>query len=369
LADEKQALEEKLVHEKTALHNEKQGLEEQLRAALLKLEEAEELLGKEKALREQMECMHRAVVEENASLQQSLREQMDEASSAKTELLRFQASAERDGKLVETLRQRVDEGESRIAELTDEAEGFRQEKAEWESEREDLLNQTEVLTEERDAARQNEEELYEELRERTNDLEKLQESYVDMTDRCNEYQDTISDLREEVESMKNMVMDDHRLFVSAPPSVAATPAAGPSESFAQTPNTSYVPGTASAVSFTSQSAPRLSGIAHVFSAAEIGKSTNSFLSHAVIALAIVFLVLFSNACFLAPVEEAGDDLYILDKESEKGKSPRAAVLVSSAKPSTAEAEEEEEYAIDDEEDDEGGNEDYEEDEFENDFED
>lgn len=266
MADEKLALEEKLVHEKTALHNEKQGLEEQLRAALLKLEEAEELLRKEKMLREQIESMHQSVVDENASLQSSLREQMEEASIAKTDLLRFQASAERDGKLVETLRQRVEEGEIRITELVDEAEEFRKEKAAWDSEREDLLNQTEVLTEERDAARQNEEELFEELRERTNDLEKLQESYVDMTDRCNEYQDTISDLREEMDSMKTMVMDDHRLFVASTPATAIPASISSNSPVLET----RTPAVASTLTFSSQSAPVLPGTAHSLVATTTG---------------------------------------------------------------------------------------------------
>ena len=215
LAGEKVALEEKLAHEKNTLHTEKQGLEDQLRIALLKVDEAEKLASKEKHLREQLEAMHRSAVEENTTLQQCVRDQLEEISSVKSELLRFQASAERDGKLVETLRKRVDEEGARAARLVDAAEDLKQQKAEWETERDDFLNQIEVLTEERDGARQNEEELFGELRERTNDLEKLQESYVDMTDRCNDYQDTISDLREELERLQESMLEDHRHFVTA----------------------------------------------------------------------------------------------------------------------------------------------------------
>jgi hypothetical protein len=78
-----------------------------------------------------------------------------------------------------------------------------------------LSNQIMILTEERDSARQQEEELYGILKEKINDLERLQESYVDMTDRCNDYQDTMADMREEMDSLKEVMLTESRQFITA----------------------------------------------------------------------------------------------------------------------------------------------------------
>jgi hypothetical protein len=210
LADEKNALEQKLASEKLALNNEKQGLEGQLRDALNKLRECEEMLQKEKSMTAQLESMLNSSSDENEALKRTLQTQMEETSGLNTQLLMLQANSERDTKLLEGLRKRVEEDDLRITQLIDEAEEGKNQRAHWESEKEDLHNQIDVLTEERDAARQSEEELFEVLRERTGDLERLQESYVDMTDRCNDYQDNMNDLREEMEALKDRLLAEQR---------------------------------------------------------------------------------------------------------------------------------------------------------------
>lgn len=215
LADEKLLLEQRLASEKLALNTEKQGLEEQLRVALTKLHEAEQLLEQEKTLSLQYEALHQQVVNENHGLQQSLHEQMEHNNELQSQLMKLQASSEKDYVLIENYRKRIEEDDEKILNLNDEIEKFKSYQVEWENEKDDLLNQITILTDERDSARQHEEELYSILKEKTNDLERLQESYVDMTDRCNDYQDSMAEMREEMESLKEVMLAESRQFITA----------------------------------------------------------------------------------------------------------------------------------------------------------
>jgi hypothetical protein len=215
LVDEKLILEQKLATEKLALKNEKQGLEEQLKVALDKLQEAEQLLAQEKSLSLQYESLHQQVLQENQSLQLSLQEQMEVNSVLQNQLLKFQAMSEKDSVLMENYRKRIEEDTLKLTQCGEELESYKTLQVGWEEEKDDLLNQITILTDERDSARQQEEELYGILKEKTNDLERLQESYVDMTDRCNDYQDTMADMREEMESLKEVMLVESRQFITA----------------------------------------------------------------------------------------------------------------------------------------------------------
>ena len=215
LVDEKLLLEQKLATEKLALKNEKQGLEEQLKVALNKLQEAEQLLVQEKSLSLQYESLHQQVLQENQSLQHSLQEQMEVNSVLQNQLLKFQAMNEKDSILMDNYRKRIEEETLKLTQCNEELESYKNLQVGWEEEKDDLLNQITILTDERDSARQQEEELYGILKEKTNDLERLQESYVDMTDRCNDYQDTMADMREEMESLKEVMLVESRQFITA----------------------------------------------------------------------------------------------------------------------------------------------------------
>lgn len=215
LADEKLLLEQKLANEKLALSNEKEGLEEQLRVAVSKLKEAEELLAQEKLINEQLKNLHQEVLSENQNLQHSLQQQMDENSSLQSQFLMLQANNERDGIIMEGYRKKIDEDNEKINQLSNEIDEYKTLQLQWTTEHDDLLNQIEILTEERDSARQNEEELYSVLKEKINDLERLQESYVDMTDRCNDYQDTMADMREEMDNLKEVMLVESRQFITS----------------------------------------------------------------------------------------------------------------------------------------------------------
>lgn len=82
----------------------------------------------------------------------------------------------------------------------------------WDNDKDDLMCQISILTDERDAAQRSEEELYESLGEKAQDLEILQESYVDMTDRCNDANDEISDLREQLQVLREALAERNAVF-------------------------------------------------------------------------------------------------------------------------------------------------------------
>jgi hypothetical protein len=162
---------------------------------------------------------------EKMSLHTTLQEQLDGSALLKTDLLKLQASHERNRLLIDTLKaQKMDE-EGLMNELTlqrNEAKFFKQQ---WDTERDDFSSQIIVLTEEKDSARNNEENLFEQLSERTIDLEILQESYVDMTDRCNDAYDEIADLKEKLQEYqvvfreRNSVLSSSTLPVGSDPTV------------------------------------------------------------------------------------------------------------------------------------------------------
>jgi hypothetical protein len=213
IVDEKIAHEQALLGEKLALNSEKSSLEEQLKAAMEQLREMEKTVVREKSYREQLESVRNSLEEEKKELQLSLQEHSEAISETQTQLLKLQATAERDNRHVDILRKKNESDQQMIGILNAELKSVKDEKNLWFADREDLLNQVEVLTEERDDARRNEEELFDDLGERTNDLEKLQESYVNMTDRCNDYQDEICDLQENISSL-NALISQGSIFIN-----------------------------------------------------------------------------------------------------------------------------------------------------------
>ena len=206
IVDEKLALEQALLDEKLALNSEKSSLEEQLKTAMEKLRDMEKALVREKSYREQKESMCNSLEEEKKTMLKSLQEHSEVISDSQTQLLKLQATVERDNKLIEILRNKNEDDQKVCDRLNAELKKVKDEQSSLFADRDDLMNQVEVLTEERDDARRNEEELFDILGERTNDLEKLQESYVNMTDRCNDYQDDICDLQESISSLKTLLV-------------------------------------------------------------------------------------------------------------------------------------------------------------------
>ena len=205
LADEKRQLEERLVQEKKMMISESLGLSEQLSVCQRKLSETEGLLCAEANMRQQMQELVQRTEQEKCELQEQLQTQLEENDALRTAHLAMQTKYQKDIVLLENYRKKIDEQDKQINHWQFECEKHEATFKAAESDKEELVNQVSVLTEERDSARNNEEGLFDTLRERENDLEKLQESYVDMTDRCNDYQDELSDLREKVESLEELL--------------------------------------------------------------------------------------------------------------------------------------------------------------------
>lgn len=205
LADEKRQLEERMVQEKNMMISESLGLSEQLSGCQRKLSETEGLLSAESNMRQQMQELVQRTEQEKGELQEQLQTQLEENDALRTAHLAMQTKYQKDIVLLENFRKKIDEQDKQINHWQCECEKYEATFNAAESDKEELVNQVSVLTEERDSARNNEEGLFDTLRERENDLEKLQESYVDMTDRCNDYQDELSDLREKVESLEELL--------------------------------------------------------------------------------------------------------------------------------------------------------------------
>jgi hypothetical protein len=199
LANEKIALEVRLSDEKKSSYTEKEGLAEELRGTLQQLGKLQTMYECEHMTKIQLEDEISQIEKEKMSLHSTLQEQLDGSALLKSDLLKFQASHERNRLLIDTLKaQKMDE-EGLMNELAlqrNEATFFKQQ---WDTERYDFSSQIIVLTEEKESARNSEENLFEQLSERTIDLEILQESYVDMTDRCNDAYDEIADLKEKLQ--------------------------------------------------------------------------------------------------------------------------------------------------------------------------
>jgi hypothetical protein len=102
LAQEKQVLEQMLMQEKQLLNNEKQGLSVQLC-------ETENLLGRERAVKAQLEAENRQLELDKNDLQNNLQERMDEIVLLKNELLKMQANYERDRRQIESFQARAEE--------------------------------------------------------------------------------------------------------------------------------------------------------------------------------------------------------------------------------------------------------------------
>lgn len=179
-----------------------EGLANENQDAMLQLSEVQRLYESENAQKCQLEKAILSANEENQTLQRLLQEKIDEGALVNAQLLKFQASGERDRILIDNLNNKIGTQEVSINELVCVSEEYSQRKVVWENDKDDLLSQIAILTEERDAARVKEEELYEQLTEQTFDLDKLQESYVYMADQCNEAKDEVAELREVIEDLK-----------------------------------------------------------------------------------------------------------------------------------------------------------------------
>ena len=211
LSNEKRQLEDRLIREKSMMTSESQGLSDQLKSCQHKLSETEDLLVKEANLRRQLQEIVDRLESEKQDLQNLLQNNYDENDQLRSRQMQLQAKSQKDDIAIDNLRKKTAEQEIFVTDLQSQLDLALAAKATIESEKEELLNQVEILTEERDICRLNEERLFETLRDRTNDLEKLQESYVDMTDRCNDYQDEMSDLREKVELLQELVSENQQV--------------------------------------------------------------------------------------------------------------------------------------------------------------
>jgi hypothetical protein len=130
----------------------------------------------------------------------------------KSELLKFQATHEKNRMLIDSLKSQLAEDGRVIVEMSLQRNEAKAMEEIWDNDKDDLMCQISILTDERDAAQRSEEELYESLGEKAQDLEILQESYVDMTDRCNDANDEISDLREQLQVLREALAERNAVF-------------------------------------------------------------------------------------------------------------------------------------------------------------
>ena len=147
------------------------------------------------------------IEDEKQSLQIGLRDQLQQTSILKSELLKFQATHEKNRMLIDSLKSQLAEDGRVIVEMSLQRNEAKVLEEIWDVDKDDLLCQISILTDERDAAQRSEEELYESLGDKAQDLEILQESYVIMTDRCNDANDEISDLREQLQVLREALAE------------------------------------------------------------------------------------------------------------------------------------------------------------------
>ena len=147
------------------------------------------------------------IEDEKQSIQIGLRDQLQQTSILKSELLKFQATHEKNRMLIDSLKSQLAEDGRVIVEMSLQRNEAKVLEEVWDVDKEDLMCQISILTDERDAAQRSEEELYESLGDKAQDLEILQESYVVMTDRCNDANDEISDLREQLQVLREALAD------------------------------------------------------------------------------------------------------------------------------------------------------------------
>ena len=140
-------------------------------------------------------------------MQIGLRDQLQQTSILKSELLKFQATHEKNRMLIDSLKSQLAEDGRVIVEMSLQRNEAKVLEELWDVDKDDLLCQISILTDERDAAQRSEEELYESLGDKAQDLEILQESYVVMTDRCNDANDEISDLREQLQVLREALAE------------------------------------------------------------------------------------------------------------------------------------------------------------------
>lgn len=212
LASEKLLLEQKLANDKQNMVNENQNLSDQLERALLQLKETEDLLSREQQVRAQVEKMLEVASSEKDDLISTLQTNSEENSTMKTEILKLQASVEKNNYLIDSLESKLGDAERVIAESNTKIEDMQRNQEILEHDKDDLINQISVLVEEKEATQSHEEELFEQLEAKTTDLELLQESYVVVSDRCNDGLDEICDLRDQVESLQRVIKDQKALI-------------------------------------------------------------------------------------------------------------------------------------------------------------
>lgn len=169
----------------------------------------------EKAMNTQLALERDQIEEERQLVQTGLQQQLDQSCALKSELLKYEATNEKNRILIESLRTQIAEDEKNVILLNNHRNEARILKDLWDCEKDDFACQVSVLTEERDAAQSSEEELFERLSDRTQDLEILQESYVDMTDRCNDANDEISELREQLHAFQATMRERSAVFSSS----------------------------------------------------------------------------------------------------------------------------------------------------------
>mgnify|MGYP003386705454 CR=1 FL=1 len=130
----------------------------------------------------------------------------------KTDILKLQASVEKNNYLVDSLETKLMDAERINVENITKLEDVQENQQTLEHDKDDLINQISVLVEEKEATQGHEEELFEQLDTKTTDLELLQESYVVVSDRCNDGLDEICDLRDQVDSLQRIIKDQKSLI-------------------------------------------------------------------------------------------------------------------------------------------------------------
>jgi hypothetical protein len=205
LALEKSNLQQLLMNEKESLENNNQNLQEQLTKCLLQLTETNNLLEKEQSLNSSLQASRMTLEDEKTSLLTSLHEKDDENMKLSTSLLKLQTSYEKTTNQLTEISNSLNEKENIIEQLNQDLQYSLQQRNSLENEKEEYLSSISILIEERDAARSHEELLFEQLTETKDDLEKLQESYVILADRCNDAQDEVSELKDQIASLQELL--------------------------------------------------------------------------------------------------------------------------------------------------------------------
>ena len=166
------------------------------------LKETKVLLEKEQEINNQLTKSIYVLEQEKMNINVIMMEKNNENSELQRNILELQANSLKDHNLFEEMKLKLKSQEKLNEMLQEQLQQSENTRVVVEQDKDELQSQLLIVTDERDSARVKEEELYEKLQESIADLERLQESYVDIADRCNDAQDEVSELRDQIESLK-----------------------------------------------------------------------------------------------------------------------------------------------------------------------